>query len=887
MSIAEFYLMNSRYYNGYDVGLDIYNPFDDDHDDHLHFAYDDMYDSDAYYDSDHSFNGRSDSDEFLETCLPPRFFPDPKKFPVEWMRRALKIRSEHCIPLTALPVDIDVRPSEKLEIPIFEHLWESLFYLKKITSVGMLRVENSESGICDDKDKMTTCIWKNSVECFSFFPKDTQDKVDCWFGMFNDLFVERIQSLIPSTLPYIAWVSIISHLSREKYSDNRTLLTKIGTISEDKDAQIMERFMIRECILRIVEITKIFYRCLHSELAWDIITVIKIKQTFPTLLKGLETSIDRLLHYLETPSEGISKFVDYSVKSNYSKNMSSFMDLKMAGNEIKDFDILKMVPASKDHQSNSNYFTMFFPDNEKENSYHLLCIDKNSKVYSKESVTYFFEQKALLSNQPPQLFCSADLVAGIGSDTQNGIELTVWDFDLPEKRSKLNMKNIEKGWTAVHLDKEPIKLADLKIRGLVKCSKHTYVMFHNGDSCFIADYELEGLSSFKQKRISLFENSVPLGVHNTTAFVLKEDVLVMLDIIDPDNATANKIRCGKEWKMQFNSNPESDSDLCILYRGNRVQIRKLDHELSLVKELTADWDCYPNSVLCNALELHFFDNMIYGFINNKANKIPNTNEDFFKETEEKDRDKCSLRSFLADRFINDTEHDMHFLLDTDSAEKGLIGLDWRGQSYDGPYHDMVENIFQSANVDIENVLTGFNRDGELVKLSMNVNDSFLKCDRQSIVCKCSAFSFVNAKVFKTLKETKDLMLPSVEKVFDYLREDEKKREALEKEQEEYKKMFEEKRRLMEEKEKKIKDTVKEYVELGTTVKATIHRWLYAECYGFATIDIDEGKQDVFVHKTCVPNKSRKYLKEGTSLQCQLKWDPNHPRPKAVNVKLDL
>ena len=920
MSIAEFYIMN---------GLDPFNnEFDDDYYD---FFYD-GYDSDYLYDyndyrygfSDSEYSACDSDDFFLEMCLPSRHFPDKKQFPVEWVRRAMSMKSDNLHALTALPLGESI--SDKLELPLLEQLWESLSYLKEIVSFGMLRVQNTDHKVsdADGHSSRGIDIWKSSIECFSSLPKDAQNIADQWFHWCNDLYIDTLQSLTPAGLPYIVWVSIVKHLSRERYSESRTLHTQIGTVYEDNDNKIIERFLLRNCILRVTELIRIFYRCLFGELEWMDITINKIKFSIPALLQGFNLSMNRLSQFLDSTLKPTSTFLDYSLSKTFTMDMGEFVCDETDEVSCPDeFDLLKVVQADLGNQNSSRYFAMLTAHDEEVGAYNLLCISKDSLDTPLNSEDYFSENASMISTECPLLFCSENLVAGLGVNDQKSLRLTVWDMS--EKSCRYYGREIGEKWKEVFPEIWPISLSDLKIKGINKCSNTMTVVFQVKNSCLIAKYDLivsttitkcdlkdssvkaesdfqKGPSHFRlqQNQLNLFENSYPLGYRGTTAYVMnmeENQSLELVDLNNPDDPSYKiDIESGTNWKMQFDSDPSSD--LCILYKDSKVQVRRLDQELTLVKELTLNLSYLTRSPIPKNLELHFFNSTVYGFIENQAHTC-SMKEDYLKQTPKHERCNLTLDHFLQDRLLNTAGgKDLHFLCYIDTAEQELLCLDWENDHFNAR-NDFGEGYLFSEEIPLEKALVGFNSRGEVVKLSAdsNIENFYLDSDKTAVVCDCFGLSFSIINIHTAMKDAKDMWLPNVQKVNELLKKDKERLEALRIEQEKIRKKLEEDRLKREEERlkreeatKAIKNTISKYIQQGKTVTATIEKWLLQEGYGFANVSVNErngakGTQSIFVHKSFVTSKERKHLRKGTSFQCQLKWESNRPRPKAVNVKL--
>ena len=867
MSIAEFYLMNSRYYNGFDMELDIYNPFDDDYDHH------------SLIDSDWSdCFGSPDCRSYvglMEICLLPHFFPDCKKFHNEWMRQVLLIQSNNNYPLTKLPVHESI--SEKLELPLFEQLWECLFYLKEIFSVGMLRVESTSVSF-DDDSEMAQEIWKRSIECFSSFPKETQESFDCWFNWVNDILIDSIQSHIPVSLPYIAWISIIRHLSKVKYSENRTLTSKIGTISRYKEYQMTERVIIRKCILSICDIITFLYQFLFSEI--NITTnIVTIKHAFSTLFRGFSHCMERFSHFLRA-SESNTKFLDYAGVNNFSTELSSLVNKNDSYKEAANtFDLLKTVMSCSIYQNNNDYFSLLIPENEKKGIFHLLCFNKDS-IEDSENLDCFIVLNALQSEKPPQIFCSGNFLACLSSDNTDDFELSVWN--VPGKTKLFHLKEVMRGWKEFISEACAMSSSNIKLRGIMECKTELLIIFHiSNSSCIISKYENKAAQSSSGKNLHLLENNIPLGVYKSSVLLMdiQDQQLIMMDLKDPDDwhiTCKTSFKCGDDWRMQCDSSP--NSDLCILYQSNSLQLRRLDNNLTLLKEFKIDLESsIPHS---DKLEIHFFDNLIYGIINKED--LPLTINEYLKQTEEKDRTKSfAFEKFLQERFEN--KNDVFFIIDSDAVENGPLYLNWKKPFCYTSFDAVNGNIPDST--DLEVFMTGFNKKGDLVKLSVNFDMNECLLDKDGANCMSSVVSFGSTNVFFTFGQSQDEILKSVHQVSELLEKEEEKNAEMIRVQKEYKKKMEFEQQKRKEALEKLKEEVENYIKCKTYVKVIISKWMHAEGYGFAKLKLQAGDQDVFVHKTCVTGKDRKHLHSGTALQCQLEWDSNHPRPKAANVKL--
>ena len=721
--------------------------------------------------------------DFRDVCRNPLLFPDIQKFPVKYARRITGIISTHVKPLQdSCSNHKDV--TERLEIPSFEQLWECLYYTKKLLRVGLGRVT-----IINEKsytDKGIVDIWNSSIECISFLPGIAIEMCNHLFVWCNDLLIESLQSLIPFKIPYTAWQLIVLHLSTgpdSLYRKSGMLLTKLGTISRGKKSQIVERFFIRECILMSGDLTRNLYQTLYQKQSH--ITARKMKQKLPLLLNKFCNSMKRLSHFLGSckPSSGC---INYSISHPFyisiSDNSKSDEVFGLTLKKGYKPNILKMTGVSTGYQNNAGHFTMFIADMTAEkNLYHILCIDKNSSdlFESEESASnskFTFILGVLHSQSPPLVHCFGSLVAGIGfEDSTNPHQktLAVWDISDEGCKGRIfysDFATMKKSWKNIYSGLNSTLLLDenIIISGMVKFNKTLKVMFYTlpfpskprqNPMCVIAEYDLDAFSSRDsflkpELRFSPFSNALPLGIHKNMAFVmhLETNLLCVYEIKQKGEIVISKTSfgCAKDWKIQFNSNPEVNS--CLLYKNNHFQLRNLDGELTLVNEFTLDFDHF--SQLYNSFEYQFYDNLLYCLLNNQED-MQETDDHihaFFESLPDKQSD-----TFLSRRFLD--AHMVHLLVDLDSDEKELVYLDFGVDNVDSS--DVVEG--HSKNLaDLQFCLTGFNDNRELVQLSMALE-----------VCKGINFNdlrtemvWYTVKFYKSFQDIINLMLPDVEKVIE-------------------------------------------------------------------------------------------------------------------------
>ena len=904
------------------------------------------YESDDYYndyfddsdDSDYTCHSDQSYDAFYDLCHSPSLFPDTKKFPVECARRLSKIRSALLHPFSEIPPYQSV--TEKLEIPIFELLWECLSYVKHAMSVGLGRVAIPGEG-SDDVNKGIMKMWNSSVDCISALPGTADAMCNHWFVWCNDLLIEILQSLISFKIPYTAWESIIFHLSSDSTWANKTLLSKIGTISKDEKTQIIERILIRECILRSVDLTRVIYRVLYSR--QSDLNVGKIKKKFPLLLNKFTNSMEHYACFLDS-TEPSSKCITHSVRNQFPLFISDHSD-QVLDLQQDEFNILNMVGASAGCQNGSDHFTMFIADCEdsgEEDSYHLLCIDKD-RLDNEQNARFVFVSGALYSQKPPEIFSCKGMVSGIGFEDEKRKTLTVWNImsdEVPFERQGIFSSDFEK-ITNLWKKSEPKLILrtgdDVKICGIKKLDKTIKLMFCVAplqnledaelfSSCIIAEYDLDAFSSrfsFLKPNLqfSLFSNAIPLGTHKNMAFVMHftTNMLCVYDIEQKNDVVISKtsFECGKDWKIQFNYNP--DITTCLLYKRNNLQIRELDEDLTLLKELTLDLDHLPQLNL-NSFEFQFCDNILYGFLNVQEN---------LNETQSKFASKEAACDFDCDTFLNKRfadAHTVHFLVDLNSDDKEVVYIEFDDNAHECT--SIVDSFRDYGSVYVQFCLTGFNKSRELVQLSMGLDVDEVECLDLKISALCPSIDFATVHFYKSFKDMTDSMLPEVEKVLSRHKDEVADREAnmkkekellekLRKENEERerkrvaKKTKEDQRRqrkrqqnIKAEKERKAAQVdqpktsaqgssresgkagkLKEHIANGAVFTSTISAWLPYKHYGFSTVEVDQGKQSVFVHESCIVNSDRSNVRIGSSIQFQLRWTQPHPRPKAINVKL--
>ena len=936
-------------YNGY--GEFAYGGFRLDFGDWMDFGgyYSDEYDDEFSLDdsdySDYSYSSNRSIDAFYEVCHSPSLFPDVAKFPVEFARRVSKIRSAHKYSLLETAEYRAISSvTEKLDIPIFEHLWECLFYLKQIITVALDRIEipMETSGV----NKGIANIWNSSIDCISALRGADNGICNNFFVWCNDLLIESLQSLIPIQIPYTAWEFIVFHLSSDSSSTTRKLLTQIGTISRDRKTQIVERLLVRDCILRSADLTRVLYRILYSR--QSSLNVDQVKQKLPLLLNGFSISMERFMCFLES-SEPSSKCINHSVKNQFSLyiNDQFCKEPDLAQDE---FDLLKMVGASSGYQNGSSHFTMFIADSEdseEEDLYHLLCIDKN--CIDKEITSYIFVSGAIRSEKPPLLFSCESLVAGVGFEDKNKKTLTVWDVSDEEPfkgQGEVIFHSEFEGMTSSWKKIDPqfnssfFLNDDVKIVGIARFDKTIKLMFsiipfcseasERHPSCMIAEYELDKFVSkfpfFKSKlQQSYFPNAMPLGIHKNMAFImdLETSILFVYDINQAYKVVITKVSldCGQDWKIQFNSNPDAKS--CLLYKGNHLQIRELDEELTLVHDISLDLDHLSQHY--HSFEFQFCNSVLYGFLNFQENL--HETKDKFLEYNDGHIDPF-YEDFLSDRFAN--AHVVHFLVDLDSDDKEVHYLDFDSNVSECGDR-FVDSINNYASVDIQFCLTGFNKRQELVQLFMKLDVEEVESDDDKLTAMCSEFKFSTVQFYEEFKDMTKSMLPDVEKVITRhetevaeveaqkkreqeliekllkeTQEQNRKREA-KKAKEEQRKQRKWQQRIKADKDRKAKEVeqpsssaqgpssskdeselvveVKEHIARGTVFTSTITAWLPHKRFGFSTIDVKAGKQSVFVHESSFVSHERRNVTTGSVIQFQLRWNQIHPRPKAVNVKL--
>ena len=761
-----------------------------DSDDDLNFFYCDEYwdsdtdysldyDSDYYYydnDSDGENSYLSDDSEkfhrgeFHEFCHRPSLFPDSREFPVEYARRISKIRAAQRLPLEYAAACHSIM--ERLRFPIFEELWECLLYLKEIMSVALERDDAAiqkpdvNTGVAD--------IWKNSMSCTSVLGKSTYDLCSNFFVWCNDHLIDTLQLLIPFKIPYNVWETIVLHLSNDGTSKNRALLTNLGISSSGDKAQIFEQLLIRKCILKCTDIVRVFYCVLYASLLHPNNELLKWK--IIVLLSEFQSSMECYICFCD----GIESLRNVGIHHSIRNNLSLYIDDHFDPCQ-DEFDLFKIVGASTGYENGSQHFTLFIADNEnpiEEYAYHIMCIDKNY-VDAVENVSFTYIPEALFSERPPLIFCCSGLVAAIGFRTGYKT-LTVWDFSdkgpSEEQGEKIFSSYIEKiaiswGNNESGFNSSLFKEGDVSIAGMVKHKNKLKVLFQIlpacGDwnkltpSCVIAEFILNespyNFSFFKHKPLNLyFENSKPLGIHKNMAFVmhLGTQNLCVYDIFQQKEVVIAKaeFECGKDWQIQFDSKPDSKS--LILYNGPNIEIWNLDEDLALVNAFSID--LHLPSPSYGSFEFQLYGNILYGFLNHQHH-LHTVPSDFSVLRDE------YYESYLKRRFAN--AHMVHFMVDLRSEEKEVRYLDFESNHNESEGIDMDISEFDWTCNAIQLCLSGFNKRGELIWLSMKVNVEDVYCSSNGkLNAPCLSVQLATVQFYESMLDMEKSMLADVEKI---------------------------------------------------------------------------------------------------------------------------
>ena len=886
---------------------------------------DDYFDNDFYSDnSDNSYGSIKTYDEFYEMCHSPDLFPDTKKFPIEFAWRISKIKSENMSSLKSTSNLYLGYVSEKLEITIFEQLWECIFYLREIIDVGFSRKELTNTKSYVNQEIFN--LWNNSIKNFSDFKDDANIMCNHWFVWCNDMLVETLQSLIPFKLPYTAWEFIMSHLCNSSFQHTRMLSTKIGILSDNMEDQIVERFFVRDCILAAANLTTVLYRLLFGRQSCTDGNKVRFKLSF--LLSNFSSSMERLTSFLDS-SEPSSKCISHSVINQFSLNICDQFSLKpqLIDDEV---DIFKTVGSNS-----VDYFSLLISGS-KEKTYHLLCVDKNC-LDSEKNVSFILIPESFHSEDKPIILSWKGVVAAIHSqnfEDLNSKTLTVWDVsdkgsfkERGEEIFSSDLNKIVKAWE--HVDVE-LDLVTITISGILMLEKTIKIVFsivpidiEKCSSCVMAEYHtnkfVPKLTLFhKNLQLSFFPNSLCLGLDKTLAFIMNLDTNMLcahsLEPIKQVIVGTNYFECGKDWKLLFNNNPNMNT--IVIQKYNRFQVRLIDENLSIVNDITLNLGNLLYKHL-NKIQFHVCENILYGFLNHQEDLY--TTESMFLDS--KTRFNLLSNEFLVDRFADSQM--VHFSVDLVSQNSDLIFLDF-GKN-DLHYHDD-NDIFIDDSASIQFCVTGFNKCQELVQLKMGVDIDAVYFDNFSIAAYCPIFEFSTIKFHDKfqditkpmLKDAKDVLFvhkTEIEEIEAKKKQEMGRIEKLRKEKEgknlkkeakkakqEQKKQYKWQKRIHAEKEasratgskydnqnpsqnNELYVQLKDKIAKGDVFKSNINAWLSHKHYGFTTIELEKGKQSVYVHQNCLVKSEQKLLRIGSSIEFQLTWNPIHPRPKAINVKL--
>lgn len=921
--------LNGYLFNGYG-----YPDYDDYYD---YFDYFGEYDSDEY--NDYSFSSHNTNNDFCDMCHSPSLFPDDEPFSIGYAKRVSAIESTYddFIPNTIgrqyyLGPGDSQSVSAKLDLPIFEHLWETLFYLKQITNIGQNRTKMS-SELANTNPRIVT-LWNDSVDDLSALPDTFSATCNHWYVWCNDLLIEFLGSLIPFRLPYTSWQLILHHLSTVPLVEAKHLLTSIGTISKNERTQIAERFVVRKCICSAIEFIKAIYGALYGHpkklYAGD------IKKKLPGLFSQFCNSMERFYCFVNA-SEPESKCILHSIES---KSVHYFGD---TNNEVIDLDcidevnILTVTGSTTSKQNGSDYFTLLI-HNEllgKSGQYDLLCIDKNSV---KTEIRTILMPGATESFRTPFIFNSFELVATVGYD-RNGQEASFDVWDISEKNPE------HSGNQAVRIFSSNYKhlIDDLKasapeidsplhafrICGLSKIGDKLQSVFSVMAEespippfCVTASYQISDTpnkSVTKQKlHQTTIANAIPLGVSKNTAIVMHLDMGKLCaydgEILKENLIGEDSFRCDKDWGLQFNSDPACRS--FILHKENKFQLRKLDKELSICNSFTLSHNHLLDSY--NEVEYQLSGTILYGFLNHQADL--NETEKIFKDAGVEN----DAEIFLYERFGD--ARVVHFSVDLEHDEKELVYLNVDKVSEHGTC-----DFHMDGTSMIHFSLSGFNNKQELVILdaSVDVDDIFLDNDEKSAMT--SHFTTQIIEFHGNFQDWSNIMSPDVDKVILAHEKETILREKALKQIQERQKQADEKKAKEKEKKKKKREakkarntqqkmqkwqtqahevnkqkkrptqeqnagsskesdmltSVMKEIKAGKVFQSIINVWITDKHFGFSTIDLPQGTQSVFVHKSNFPKRDQRFVGTGSVIEFQLTWNQVHPRPKAINIRLLL
>ena len=826
-------------------------------------------------------------------------------------------------------------------ITTFERLWECCCALHYLVKTGLERKEKSENKKedCDEDCLCEECeiirdperyrqmmdIQHDSVTAFSeFLSSYVLDLASYWHTWSNNTLIGYLQKLIPFSLPPLIWKKITSYLTDDSYF---ALILEVGTISKTEKVQVLEKSLLQECILLCCELVKMFGLVLYTSNTRENIkylsaSISKTMQLFSSAMMRLDSLLN--------PENSSSKVLNMSMKNESSGLVDDVVGAFNSKSQDCMFFVMSFICANDEFENNSPYFVWLEKGSNSKKIYRL--------IYAKKDILASRDRKDIIkmktpgnfitifSDERPVVHCSGSIMAVVTSEeTEQGKLrrfLWVWDLEVsPDqeiykyKLDRLTAVYNKRGMATVGifavgnvgLSKKGTLLSvvvDMRFKLAEKDSKSVCM--------FVLTYDTQNFGKEKAapKPKTMLADAMSIGVHKNYVFSIRigVDTMLILQDLDKNLKPLTMVEWNKDnpWEVRFNCNPEKNT--CILYRKNEIQLRKLDDNLTFIRDITLIFEgCSPLRDPC----YQFFNETLYGLrryqiqesmVENRYAKIVNNDIDSAEE----------VHALFSRAFH---EYDEQFVIDL--AEENIEPI----------YFETARPIrkFTRPNdpscVTYKVSFTGFSPSGDLQQITFTSfkNDcSYDQFGETGLYSGCHSASVVTVRFYNS---PQNLFVDSISDIDMLLGEYSETLAKIDRDEEERNKKIKEMERKIveaESKRKELESTIAglkaknsnkgkrrkftrgmftdvperkeramKYINDGTRFDCILTSWSKADYYGFGDIVIEDYVESVFVHGSSLLNaKGHVALCRGSLVQFRIEWDLNKPRPKAVDTMID-
>ena len=828
---------------------------------------------------------------------------------------------------------------ETVDSAKFENLWECCWYLQRLIETGCKRSASKKrfdgTEDCEDSNesdpnfengKLITNIYQNSVVAFSeYLSPYILDLPRYWNNWCHKLLAGFLQKLVPFPLPPLIWSKIISYLTPHVDLLSCGIILenfKIGTISKTEKFQVLERSILQESILLCSELVKMLGLLLYSHRSIEDVkylsaSITRTLQVFNSTMMRLET----LLNVHRKPGSS-SKCLNLCLRNEFRGKISDVISAFNSQSQDSMFFITSFICGNDEFEYNSPYFVWLEKGSRSDQVYRLIYVKKSvlastahqqiAKMTSPGDVVEIF------SKDRPAIHCSGSVVAVVSSEeTKTGQRrwfLRVWDLDasphkelfkykLDRLRAVYNKRAMATeeiaGVGEVGLTKKDSKISIVvTVRFKLRCGSRSVCTF------VLAFDMLGGPAAGEKippKPKNMLTDSMTVGVFKKYVFAIRIGAEPMLILQNLENSLRplTMVDWDQEnpWEVRFNCNPETNT--CILYRRNEIQLRKLDDSLTFIRDVTLCFEgCSPLRDPC----YQFFDNTLYGW--RRYSVQESTAENKFAKIINDLEDVEDMRAFFMRGFHS---YDEQFVIDL--AE----------ESAEPVYFDTLRPLTRytkpndPSRITYRAFFTGFNPSGELQQMvftSVTNDCSHDDFGNSGCYSGCQTVNLVSVKFLGSVQGLVWALIPDINNA---LQEHSDALAMVAKEEEErLKRIREEEQRKMEletkrkalvakiaaEKKGKQFDRYTDYGDLAERRRRAskyinncarfdciITRWSVQDCYGFGEILIEGKVESVFIHGNSFLNKKPNHVRKGSLVQLRIEWDLNRPRPKALDTRM--